>query len=194
MDKIYFDNKEFIKTSFNGYYVCKEGFILSVKVKGGQGRLDYSNPRYHSVKIDKDGYCEVCLSYMQDGKTKRVYRRLHRLIWEAFNGRIPKEMTIDHIDNNKQNNNIANLQLMTRADNTIKANKRRVGEKRVVDKNKIYKLIINDELIGVFTYGELVKSYKISPYYLSEIKNGNYPKKLKDKNIIIERVERTSKG
>ena len=56
MDKIYFDNKEFIKTSFNGYYVCKEGFILSVKVKGGQGRLDYSNPRYHSVKIDKDGY------------------------------------------------------------------------------------------------------------------------------------------
>ena len=35
----------------------------------------------------------------------------HRIIWEMFNGPIPKGLTIDHIDRNKQNNLISNLRL-----------------------------------------------------------------------------------
>ena len=55
-DNIFFDNKEFKKTKFDGYYVSKDGFIITIKVKGGQGKLDYNKPRYHSIKKDKDGY------------------------------------------------------------------------------------------------------------------------------------------
>ena len=44
------------------------------------------------------------------------------------------------VDNNKENNSLSNLQLMTRSDNTTKANKRRIGEKRTLNKNKKYKL------------------------------------------------------
>lgn len=187
-DNIFFDNKEFKKTKFDGYYVSKDGFIITIKVKGGQGKSDYNKPRYHSIKKDKDGYYEVCLSHIVDGVTKKTYKRLHRLIWETFNGEIPKGLTIDHIDNNKENNSLSNLQLMTRSDNTTKANKRRIGEKRTLNKNKKYKLTINDKTLGLFTYSELIEIYEISPYHLSQIKKGNYPTKLKEKGINIERV------
>lgn len=50
--------------------------------------------------IDRDGYILV------NGK------RQHRLIWEAHNGKIPDGMHIHHIDENKQNNAIENLQLV----------------------------------------------------------------------------------
>lgn len=37
----------------------------------------------------------------------------HRLVWEEHNGEIPEGMMIHHIDENKKNNNIDNLQCIT---------------------------------------------------------------------------------
>lgn len=48
-----------------------------------------------------------------------------------------------------------------------------------------YKRYLN---VGLFTYSELIEIYEISPYHLSQIKRGNYPTKLKEKGINIERV------
>lgn len=42
---------------------------------------------------------------------------LHRIIWETFNGEIPRGMEIDHIDCNKQNNALSNLRLVTHSEN-----------------------------------------------------------------------------
>jgi hypothetical protein len=39
--------------------------------------------------------------------------RAHNIIWELHNGRIPKGMTVDHIDRNPSNNKIENLRLAT---------------------------------------------------------------------------------
>ena len=36
---------------------------------------------------------------------------VHRIIWEMHYGTIPKDLTVDHIDRNKQNNRIENLRL-----------------------------------------------------------------------------------
>ena len=49
------------------------------------------------------------------GKKKRYYA--HRIIWELNNGKIPKDMCIDHIDGNGINNHINNLRLVTRSEN-----------------------------------------------------------------------------
>jgi hypothetical protein len=47
------------------------------------------------------------------GKTYRV----HRIIWEMFNGEIPENMQIDHINNNGFDNRLENLQLVTNQQN-----------------------------------------------------------------------------
>lgn len=42
---------------------------------------------------------------------------LHRVIWECVNGEIPEGMQVNHIDENKNNNSIFNLNLMTCKEN-----------------------------------------------------------------------------
>jgi hypothetical protein len=68
--------------------------------------------------IMPDGYVRVNLS--KEGKTKQFY--IHTLVWNAFN-EIKSERftrTIDHIDSNKANNALSNLQLLTNRENVAK--------------------------------------------------------------------------
>ena len=46
---------------------------------------------------------------------------VHRWVWKAFNGEIPNGFVIDHIDADKTNNHLSNLQMLTRDDNLRKA-------------------------------------------------------------------------
>ena len=39
-------------------------------------------------------------------------KALHRVIWQGHHGPIPKDFIIRHIDGNRDNNDISNLQLM----------------------------------------------------------------------------------
>lgn len=43
--------------------------------------------------------------------------RVHRIVWEMFNGEIPENMTIDHIDRNPLNNKINNLRCVPQSTN-----------------------------------------------------------------------------
>lgn len=141
MKIIYFNNEEAWETKYKGYFATRSGKILSTKVKGGQGRIDYNNPREHNYKTDKDSYLEVLFS----DNNIRKYMRVHRVIWETFNGEIPNDMTIDHIDGCVSNNQLNNLQLLSRENNTSKANKNKPSPKRyfynidgqIYDRNQI---------------------------------------------------------
>ena len=44
--------------------------------------------------------------------------KFHRLIWETFVGEIPTGYEIDHIDTNKENNNLDNLRCVTPKENS----------------------------------------------------------------------------
>ena len=46
---------------------------------------------------------------------------VHRVIYTLVHGNIPEDMTIDHIDNVKNNNHINNLQLLSHRDNKAKS-------------------------------------------------------------------------
>lgn len=62
----------------------------------------------------KDGYWNVSL--YSDDKIRKVLT-LHKLIWITVNGEIPKNKEINHLDENKDNNSIFNLSLVTRKEN-----------------------------------------------------------------------------
>ena len=61
----------------------------------------------------RTGYLEVGLN--KDGNRKTL--RVHRLVWEAFNGEITEGLEIDHINAIRTDNKLENLRLVTHKDN-----------------------------------------------------------------------------
>lgn len=61
-----------------------------------------------------DHYDHVCLS--KNGKQRS--RTIHRLVAEAFIG-IPNGLVVNHIDGNKLNNRLSNLEVISRSENEI---------------------------------------------------------------------------
>lgn len=61
--------------------------------------------------------------YVWDYETdKNISKRLHRLVWETFNGEIPAGMQIDHEDGNPANNALKNLRCVTAKENSNNPN------------------------------------------------------------------------
>ncbi|UYD72102.1 AP2 domain [Vibrio phage vB_VpaM_VPs20] len=58
-------------------------------------------------------YADVYLRITFSEKTYSV----HKLVWEAFIGEIPTGMVIDHIDEDKYNPELENLQCITQSEN-----------------------------------------------------------------------------
>ena len=96
------------------------------------------------------GY-EFVVIYL-DGKWKGKY--VHRLVWEAFNGKVPTGFEINHRDENKLNNSLSNLELVTHKQNcnhgtrNERANMTKrhnntlgLGKKQVAQVDSDYKLI-----------------------------------------------------
>lgn len=62
------------------------------------------------------GYFSKPYGYQEIKYQQKEYRA-HRIIWEMFNGPIPENMEIDHIDGNGSNNKIENLRCVTHQQN-----------------------------------------------------------------------------
>lgn len=86
-------------------YEVHDGEKIWSKLKG----------RYLKGTINSDGYLQTSLKCI-DGKN-RIFR-FNRIIWYLLNGEIPNNKIVNHIDENKQNNHISNLNLMTPKENT----------------------------------------------------------------------------
>ena len=90
--------------------------------------------------ISNCGYCRVQSSW--NSKHKNYY--VHRLIWEAFNGPIPKGMQINHKDENKLNNCLNNLEMVTPQYNLMYGTARK---RRVEKVSKPVRQLLNNEVI-----------------------------------------------
>ena len=66
-----------------------------------------------------NGYKSISI---RNGNIKRPCR-VNRIVWISRNGIIPEGYCVDHINNNKLDNRIANLQLLTTEENSKKAHK-----------------------------------------------------------------------
>lgn len=94
---------------FPGYAVSRDGRVWSCK-----GYHNNCVP-WHSLKLrtDKAGYAFIGL--WKD--RKQVFRKVHRLVWDTFHGHPPVGLEINHIDGDKQNSSLSNLELVTHLEN-----------------------------------------------------------------------------
>ena len=71
---------------------------------------------------NNSGYMQ-CSVRKYGGKQKMCF--IHRFVWECHNGLIPEGKVIDHINNDKEDNRLCNLQLVTQQQNCNKSAKNR---------------------------------------------------------------------
>lgn len=125
--------------NFSNYEIFpEEGRVYSIKFNRWIG---YKN---------KDGYWGVTL---YDDEGKQHHFPLHRLIWIAVKGDIPEDLQVNHIDENKDNNSISNLNLLTPKENANWGTRnQRMTEKRRNDpkQSKGVGAFKNNVLIMIF--------------------------------------------
>lgn len=103
---------------FENYEVSNMGNVRSkdFTLVRSNGRVLNRKGNVLKQTLWKDGYFVVCLQC--DGK--RVVRKVHRLVYDTFVGINDNTKVIDHIDHNKTNNKLENLQLVTNRYNLSK--------------------------------------------------------------------------
>lgn len=77
---------------------------------------------------------------------------VHRLVMHAHSKEYTEELQVDHIDGNKQNNNLNNLRMITNADNQKHAI---FLGKKPANAKKIQKLTLTGRYIETFSNGTL---------------------------------------
>ena len=105
---------------YNGYAASLNGKIINIYIK---------KPLIGSK--NHCGYLSCCVKSKNCNKQKTI--QCHRFIWECFNGRIPNNKVIDHRNDDKMDNRLCNLQLMTQQENCLKSAKKR--DYKFVSKN-----------------------------------------------------------
>jgi hypothetical protein len=105
---------------YPNYSVTEEGLVFSSKTK-----------RFLKPSYDKQGYARVGI-YVGNYKTKTI--KIHRLIAETFISNPLNKTDVNHIDGNKLNNSVINLEWCTRSENCKHAFKN--GLSKISDKHK----------------------------------------------------------
>ena len=109
-----FKNIKFYWHPFSKYYLAsKSGQILSLK---------WNKRRILKLNINCWGY--LVFNFYENNKKRQYF--VHRFVYECFNGEIPKGKETDHIDGDKKNNLISNLQLLTKKENIQKSKCKKV--------------------------------------------------------------------
>ena len=63
------------------------------------------------------GYLRTCLNW----EGRKYYFMIHRIVWITANGIPPSDLTIDHKNQNKQDNRLCNLEMVTDSENRKRA-------------------------------------------------------------------------
>lgn len=152
---------------YPGYSVSSYGRVRSIK--DFHGGLN-SKPHLLKQRINPNGYAIVTL-YNSDNKPRQL--SVHRLVAEHYipnNDRLP---FVDHLDGNKINNDVANLEWVNPSENSFRAV--RNGLYEPVFRKTRKPIIVTDLRTGEETYFESVnqaaRDLNVSPAIISRAAN-----------------------
>ena len=117
--RVIFEGVKFYKhPEFNRYAANKNGDVLSLK-----------SEKILKMRKTRGGYLSFVISDKKLEKPKDYLQ--HRFVYEVFKGQIPKCKQVDHQNNDKIDNRIKNLQLLTPQKNSEKSNGKPVISKNI---------------------------------------------------------------
>lgn len=90
-----------------------KGFEKKYEVSNYGNVRNFKNRRTKKFEINHNGYCRVALR--KDGKA--LWKRVHRLVMEAFSDDYREDLHVNHKDFNKLNNHIDNLEMVSYEEN-----------------------------------------------------------------------------
>ena len=146
---------------FDNYYINSNGVII---------RVGFKTIRVIKGKIDKNGYNEVGI-YNND--EIREFKRVHRLVAEAFIPNPNNFPIVNHIDGDKLNNSVGNLEWTTVSGNTLHSF-RVLGRtpKATTNKPVTFKNITTGEVISFISVNDAADYFKYSSRQMSRLING----------------------
>lgn len=132
--------KDFVKVNeegFDSYYISKDGRLLKLYKTGN---IKFINPR-----LDAYGYMRVSIT---DNNGKRKDRKMHRLMAQTFLPNPENKPEVNHINGDKTDYRLENLEWCTRSENT----------------KHWHKSILNDKgsssrKCDLYYFGEYVKTF-----------------------------------
>lgn len=75
----------------------------------------------YKLHVNKNGYKQCCISL--GGRDKKKVFKIHKAVAETFLSNPDNKPQVNHIDGNKLNNDIANLEWVTQSENLLHAYK-----------------------------------------------------------------------
>ena len=109
------------------------------------GRIINKHGKMLALHIDRNGYSTYYLSI----KNKPVFVQLHRLVLENFNPiSNMNNLFVNHKDGNKSNNNLENLEWVTRSENTKHSFKNQL-QTQVTNQYGTYHVLTEEERIFI---------------------------------------------
>jgi hypothetical protein len=115
------------------------------------------------------GFIKKSTGYRQVTFRPKVYLA-HRIIWEMHNGKIPDGYEVDHINANRSDNRIENLQLLSSYQNSLRGKER--TSKGYVKRGNRYQASkkVNKQYYHIGMFGTPCGAYMASKmYHLSTI-------------------------
>lgn len=138
-------------------------------------------------QLTSDGYLKVTLS--KNCKSKKYY--LHRLVAIQFLDNLDNLSQVNHIDGNKLNNSITNLEWCTKQENqnhAIRTGLMQIGQERPSSKLTEQQVLEIYKLKGVLKAQDIADRYKVSKNTINCILRGSkwkylYKQYFKDETI-----------
>ena len=175
MDRIWKDI-----VGYEGYYqISNDGLVKSLErfSVDKNNRVFPIKEKLLTLKLPKGAYYYQILLYKN---SKYKLFRVHRLVCESFKEKTSTNLEVNHIDGNKLNNNINNLEWVTKSNNILHSHNilgQDNGEDRYNSK------LTESEVIEIYNSTlpqlKLADMYNVSKTCIQQIKSGKSWKQVK---------------